>query len=201
MIHIPESERSILHEPQRRKPLPAGDSGLNIVSRRKQTMLNMLSIIFLGLLGFAGVLFSGNLDPSSLAGAGTTKWACNPTKPDSLGPFYEPSAPVRSSVDKGYVLNGTVKTAADCSALVKARIEFWLAGPDGKYDDAHRATVFSNESGRYRFESNFPPSYGSRPPHIHIRVTAEGYKPLVTQHYPSDGQTEAAFDLVLIPAA
>ncbi len=70
----------------------------------------------------------------------------------------------------------------------------------GQYDDEHRATVFSGNAGSYQFESNFPPSYSGRPPHIHVRVSAEGYGTLVTQHYPVQGQTEATFDLVLIPA-
>ncbi len=31
---------------------------------------------------------------------------CKPTQPDMLGPFYEPGAPVRTSVGSGYVLSG-----------------------------------------------------------------------------------------------
>ncbi len=124
---------------------------------------------------------------------------CEPTRPDMLGPFYEPNAPVRTSVGSGYVLSGSVLAAGGCEPVRDARIEFWLANPEGEYDDAHRATVFAGERGRYRFESNVPVSYGGRPPHIHIRVTAPGYRNLVTQHYPEAGQTEANFDLVLEP--
>ena len=126
-------------------------------------------------------------------------YPCPPTAPDSLGPFYAPGAPLRSSVGKGYVLGGTVKSAADCAPIPEAVIEFWLANPEGTYDDQHRATVFSGPAGTYRFESNPPVDYGYRPPHIHMRVTAEGYRPLVTQHYPGEGASEAQFDLVLIP--
>ncbi|MCA1847408.1 MAG: hypothetical protein LC704_00215 [Actinobacteria bacterium] len=117
-----------------------------------------------------------------------------------LGPFYEPNAPERTSVGSGYVLSGSVLAAGGCEPVRDARIEFWLANPEGEYDDAHRATVFAGERGRYRFESNVPVSYGGRPPHIHIRVTAPGYRNLVTQHYPEAGQTEANFDLVLFLA-
>jgi protocatechuate 3,4-dioxygenase beta subunit len=117
-----------------------------------------------------------------------------------LGPFYEPDAPVRTSVGSGYVLSGSVLGADGCEPVRDARIEFWLANPEGEYDDAHRATVLAGERGRYRFESNVPVSYGGRPPHIHIRVTAApGYRDLVTQHYPDAGQTEANFNLVLEP--
>ncbi len=125
---------------------------------------------------------------------------CRPTEPDMLGPFYKPNAPVRSSVGKGYVLEGKVKSSADCSPVKSARIEFWLSGPDGEYDDSHRATLYSDDSGEYRFESNFPKPYSGRPPHIHIRVTAANFKTLVTQRYPEKGKTAGYFDLVLVPA-
>jgi protocatechuate 3,4-dioxygenase beta subunit len=124
---------------------------------------------------------------------------CEPTRPDARGPFYEPNAPVRTSVGSGYVLSGSVLAAGGCEPVRDARIEFWLANPEGEYDDAHRATVLAGERGKYRFESNVPVSYGGRPPHIHIRVTAPGYRDLVTQHYPEAGQKEANFDLVLEP--
>lgn len=124
---------------------------------------------------------------------------CKPTAPDALGPMYKPDAPVRSSVGTEYVLAGRVKSSRDCAPIQGAKIEFWLAGPDKEYDDKHRATMISDASGAYRFESNFPPGYSGRPPHIHIRVSAAGFGTLVTQHYPKSGTTEAVFDLVLIP--
>ncbi len=124
---------------------------------------------------------------------------CAPTAADSEGPFYEPDAPVRSSVGLGYILTGTVQSTKDCAPIPNVQIEFWLANPAGMYDDEHRATVFANQSGSYRFESNFPPRYNFRPPHIHMRITADGFKPLVTQHYPKSDTTTASFDLVLIP--
>jgi protocatechuate 3,4-dioxygenase beta subunit len=74
-----------------------------------------------------------------------------------------------------------------------------MAGPDGEYIDDYRATVLTNESGEYGFESHLPPSYLRRPPHIHIRVTADGFNTLSTQHYPAEGSNKAEFDLVLIP--
>ena len=110
---------------------------------------------------------------------------CKPTTPDMLGPFYEPDAPVRTSVGSGYVLSGNVLAADECKPIRNARIEFWLANPRGEYDDAHRATVLADQRGEYRFKSNMPVSYGGRPPHIHVRVTAPGYEELVTQHYRS----------------
>ncbi len=135
-------------------------------------------------------------DSRAAAEGGPAK--CKPTQPDMLGPFYEPGAPVRTSVGSGYVLSGAVLGVEECKPIRDARIEFWLANPRGEYDDAHRATVLAGERGGYRFESNVPVSYGGRPPHIHVRVRAPGYEELVTQHYPERGQRKANFDLVLV---
>jgi protocatechuate 3,4-dioxygenase beta subunit len=140
----------------------------------------------------AGVLF--------LSGSGPA-WAavCPPTEPDMEGPFYTPNAPMRSSVGKGYVLKGIVRST-DCSPIPGATIELWLAGPDGVYSDAYRATIVADSAGVYRFESHVPTPYTGRPPHIHLRVSAKGYQVLITQHYPEAGKTEASFDLVLVPS-
>jgi protocatechuate 3,4-dioxygenase beta subunit len=123
---------------------------------------------------------------------------CPPTRADALGPFYKPGAPVRAKVGAGgYVLSGQVRNARTCRVIARARIEFWLVNEQGEYDDAHRATVFSRRNGRYRFESNRPVGYGGRPPHIHVRVTARGFRTLVTQHYPRGSRRSATFNLVL----
>ncbi len=95
---------------------------------------------------------------------------------------------------------GMVISSADCTPIASASIELWLTGPDGSYDDDHRATIFSDSSGQYRFESNFPPGYSGRPPHIHIRISATGFKTLATQHYPAAGRKAGKFDIVLVPS-
>ncbi len=124
--------------------------------------------------------------------------ACVPTRPDIQGPFYKPDAPVRTTVGTGHVLTGTVRSAAHCDPVAHARIEFWLAGPAGRYEDAYRATVVADAAGRYQFTSNFPPPYSGRS-HIHIRVSAPHHQVLVTQYYLKAGQTTGVFDLVLRP--
>lgn len=156
-------------------------------------MARLMVITILG-MGIAAILFS-----LVAGGAENLRSSCKPTSQDALGPFYKPNAPLRTSVGKGYVLSGLVKSSKDCSPIGGARIEFWLAGSDRQYDDDHRAAMLSDKSGAYRFESNFPPGYSGRPPHIHIRVTADGFKTLVAQHYPIKNQTQATFDLVMIP--
>lgn len=135
----------------------------------------------------------------TIPAAAASRKQCAPTQPDMLGPFYKAHAPVRSHVGKGYVLSGVVRSSADCAPIADATIEFWLTGPDGKYGDDYRATMYSGKDGAYRFESNRPLPYFGRPPHIHIRVSAKGFQTLVTQHYPAPETSSASFDLVLIP--
>jgi protocatechuate 3,4-dioxygenase beta subunit len=60
--------------------------------------------------------------------------------------------------------------------------------------------VIADDQGRYRFESDVPPAYAGRPPHIHLRATAAGHRFLVTQYYPPPGSAGGVFDLVLPPA-
>lgn len=129
----------------------------------------------------------------------TLPTTCVPTRPDAEGPFYKPNAPVRSRVDQGHLLSGIVRSATDCVPIAGARLEFWLAASNGQYDDDHRATMFSDSNGGYRFESNLPPPYAGRPSHIHIRASAEGFQTLITQYYPPAKETAGAFDLVLVP--
>jgi protocatechuate 3,4-dioxygenase beta subunit len=157
----------------------------------------LLSLFLISPILFSKSIFAENSD--MIAQQKKYSIGCTPTPPDALGPFYKSGAPLRDSVGKGYELNGRVLSSKDCAPIKEARIELWMAGPDGEYIDDYRAMVLTNESGEYGFESHLPPSYMSRPPHIHIRVTADGFNTLSTQHYPAEGSSNAEFDLVLIP--
>ena len=146
----------------------------------------------LAVVAFVGVALALGMSSGSDGAAG-----CVPTRANALGPFYEPGAPVRSKVGSGYVLSGRVLAARTCRPVARARIEIWLANPQGEYDDAHRATLVASRDGRYRLESNRPVAYSSRPPHIHLRITARGFRTLVTQHYPRAAKSTAVFNIVL----
>jgi protocatechuate 3,4-dioxygenase beta subunit len=130
-----------------------------------------------------------------------TQTICEATPEDEMGPFYKPGAPYRTSVGTGYLLQGTVKSTEDCQPIAAAMIELWMTGPEGQYGDPWRATLFSAKNGTYYFTSNAPTNFGNRRPHIHIRATAEGFAPLVTQHYPVSGAGEGLYDLVLTPVS
>lgn len=124
--------------------------------------------------------------------------ACRPTAPDMEGPFYTPNAPERDRTGRGLVVSGAVRSAAGCAPLPGARLEWWSADPAGGYDDGHRATQRAGETGRFRYETDFPGRYPGRPPHLHVRVTAPGHRPLVTQLYPRPGQSAVETDFVLV---
>jgi len=143
------------------------------------------------------ILVMGLLPPGTAA----QNFRCPPTPADADGPFYRPGAPVRSQIGSGYLLMGEVKSAANCAPIGGARIEIWMAGPDGLYDDRWRATIFAGNNGRYHFASHIPGQYGSRPPHIHLIANAPGFEELITQHYLVPGAGEAVFDLILIPTS
>lgn len=122
---------------------------------------------------------------------------CVPTPQDEIGPFYRPNAPLRSKIGSGYLLSGVVRDAVNCKPIAGARIEVWQAGPDGAYADSWRATLYTDQQGRYQIETNFPPPYARRPPHLHLLVDVKNYAGLITQHYPKAGTRKARFDLVL----
>jgi hypothetical protein len=90
-----------------------------------------------------------SLDPAFAATPG-----CAPTRPDSLGPFYEPNAPERDSTRQGLSISGIVRSAKDCHALGGARIEGWSANAHGDYDATHRATQQANSDGHYHYTTD-----------------------------------------------
>lgn len=157
------------------------------------------------LLGISGLFGFFALRPAGEPGVGAAEplvVACPPTPPDALGPFYVPGAPERSLVGAGgYVVSGVVRDSSTCQPVPGAQIEFWQVNEAGEYDDAHRATLFADSQGAYRFESNRPIAYSGRPPHIHVRVTAPGFQELVTQIYPDQlgAANEVEFALNLTP--
>jgi hypothetical protein len=140
---------------------------------------------------------AGPLHPGTMRGSGGSRYMHQQMHRRSPLADYKPGAPMRTSVGKGYILRGLVKDKH--GPVSGARLEFWLAGPDGRYDDAHRATVISDKEGSYQFESNFPPKTAAGPPQINLMVTATGHWDLIIKHYPKVGQTQGTRDLVLKP--
>jgi hypothetical protein len=117
---------------------------------------------------------------------------CSPTMSDDLSPTYKPGAPVRSVVGHGHILTGIVRSSVDCNPIAGVKLELWPEDPDGGHPDEYRATVFTDGSGAYRFECN-PTD------HIHMRISAQGYRTIASNAYHTEGKTEGTFDIVLEP--
>ena len=145
-----------------------------------------------------------------LTGTPVAAKTCRPTSAthpnEWRNPNYKPGAPVRTSVGTGHVLTGVVRSSADCGVIARARIELFQTAENGRYSNgvsswAGRATVFSRADGSYRFQGPFPTEYGGNRPHIHVYVTADGYRPLRTVYLPKAGETSGRFDFVLVEEA
>ena len=131
------------------------------------------------------------LIPSAVSGE------CRPTLTNIEGPYYVPGAPLRedlvpeASEGERLLIEGTV-FAADCRTPLKgATVELWQAGPDGSYDFSKeflwRGQAKTDEKGRYAFRTVVPGRYGDgrtfRPAHLHLKISHDRGRTLVTQVY------------------
>jgi protocatechuate 3,4-dioxygenase beta subunit len=139
------------------------------------------------------------------------------TPQDALGPYYPPAWSGEVDNDliefrgKSYsfgtqlLISGRVLSTGG-KPLGSVSIEIWQTDASGKYrhpgDDGEGPAergfqgfgrTLSDAQGRYRFRTIKPVLYGGRPPHVHFRVTAAGYRTLVTQLYFDGENTERSF--------
>ena len=149
----------------------------------KDAALGAVAISASGFISFNGTKYVGDCE----------------TTTDILGPFYRPGSPVRTNLvipnDPGIklLLSGKVKHDDCTTPFKKAKIEIWHCSAKGAYDNdsdefRYRATTFSDDEGKYFFNTILPVPYATgagnyRPAHYHLMITAEGYQPLITQLY------------------
>jgi protocatechuate 3,4-dioxygenase beta subunit len=142
--------------------------------------------------------FKGDRPAAHAAKPGLLK----PTPPDILGPFYKEGAPFifggEMVADPTLHLSGRVMDTD--GNPVGATLDFWQANEKGEYDlDGYhfRGKVQAEPGGCvYELHTARPGDYKISDPgqpeefrcaHIHVIVTAEGYKPLTTQlYFPDD---------------
>ena len=122
----------------------------------------------------------------------TSRLTCKPTLDDGVSPSYVPNAPERTVVGTGHIVTGVVLSSLDCQPIAHAKLEFWPEEEGKGHPDSSRATFYTDENGRYRFECN-PPE------HIHMRISAPDYKTIGINSYHPNGKTEGTFDIVLEP--
>ena len=128
---------------------------------------------------------------------------CYLTTDDILGPYYFENAPFRYVIahedepGQRLFISGNVKQN-DCeNSISGSLIEIWQANDEGCYgivEDCDtgnpendyfnlRGKFFSDSNGDYSFESILPGYYGSRPRHLHIKITTPDEEVLVSQLY------------------
>lgn len=138
------------------------------------------------------------------AGRASAEEPMAPTAGDMEGPFYIANVPVFDRLNRfgkpgeAMLIAGRVMNAvAQEEPVPGARLEMWQTDGNGVYHPAAngdyadfrdeeidmRAAVIADGAGRFEVMSLFPAEYWPRPPHIHYRISAEGFRPLVTQHY------------------
>jgi protocatechuate 3,4-dioxygenase beta subunit len=135
------------------------------------------------------------------AAASPVAFRCSPTPTDGFGPFGRGAPPVRAKIGAGHVLTGVVLSALDCKPLRGAQVQLWQSNAKGRYTPGLSATVITDRAGRFRFQGPYPASYEGRPPHIHLRVLADGHLPLLARYEPAQGARRGNLRLVLEPEA
>ena len=119
---------------------------------------------------------------------------CEPTPHRSTGTHYKPATEEKVNISKGVIVRGQILAAPYCTPVANAKIAHWQGGEEGRYRDYLYAYMFSDENGKYEFETEWP---NMPTPHIHFIITADGYNELETQWIGSERQKEINFDMVL----
>jgi protocatechuate 3,4-dioxygenase beta subunit len=168
---------------------------------------------------------------------------CGATEDNIEGPYYRPGAPFRNSLLDATTVGAPLRLrgrvlSLDCrSPLAGAMLDVWQADGAGHYDNdgslvqpaevfRMRGKVMCDEKGEFELWSLVPGRYlngrSYRPAHIHVKLAAEGHRPLTTQlYFPDDPYnasdpfirrslimdverasfgTAAHYDFVLLPA-
>jgi protocatechuate 3,4-dioxygenase beta subunit len=155
-----------------------------------------------------------------------------PTTSQSEGPFYPvEDIPVASTLYTGAHMGEELNVSGrvmnlDGSPVTGARIDVWQCDAQGIYrhpgaihkdrmDPGFRgfATLHTDNTGSYYFNTILPVPYTGRPPHIHLKFIVDGEHLLTTQLYlrgkggprglqidpvrDTTGQYKAKYDFVL----
>ena len=135
-----------------------------------------------------------------------------PTPSQPQGPFYPLIKPSETDIDLTKIKDGAVAIGTQVRIqgqvmydnefpIKNAYIEIWQACASGKYNHPqdpntaeidhnfqYYAEIYTNEQGNYSFLTIVPGPYPARanwwrPPHIHFKITAEGFEQTTTQLY------------------
>jgi protocatechuate 3,4-dioxygenase beta subunit len=111
------------------------------------------------------------------------------------GPFFTPNSPLKRNFaadaprGRRFTVAGHVLTT-DCRPVPGALIELWHADDAGDYDNRGyrlRGHQFSDDRGRWWFDTIVPGLYPGRTRHFHAKVQRPGGRVLTTQlYFPSE---------------
>jgi protocatechuate 3,4-dioxygenase beta subunit len=149
---------------------------------------------------------------AGVGAVGMTEETCRRTPPQMEGPFY-PVADIGRDADLVSLVPGGAEAEGQkirivgrvqdeaCRPVMGAHVEIWQACLSGKYDHPDDTSTNSldpafqywgravtDTNGQYAFRTIVPGAYLAapgryRPPHIHYKVKARGFRPLTTQLY------------------
>ncbi len=130
-----------------------------------------------------------------------TQVACSgvPTPPQTEGPYYKMNSPKRNDIANNIpgqklVITGLVLNKS-CKPIVNAWLDFWQADSNGEYDNIGfnlRGYQFTDENGMFRLETIMPAQYGTRPPHIHVKIKSEKGTSITSQlYFPDSSQNKS----------
>lgn len=168
-----------------------------------------------GLAGMATAVLAGVMRPLPAAAA------LMPTPPQTSGPFYPLTLPLDSDNDLVRVIGQAAEAAGtvahvggrvldlDGRPVGGARVEIWQCDANGRYHNVRDSRPGTEDpgfqgygqmltavDGGYRFRTIRPVPYPGRTPHIHFRISGNGFDSLTTQLYVA-GEPRNAGDSVL----
>lgn len=132
-----------------------------------------------------------------------------PTPDDVQGPYYRENAPMRENLfpagEQGTPISYEYNVVGvDGQPIEGATVDIWTADSQGVYDMESeefrgRARAQTNAEGASSFSAIRPGNYDLgldpntgerlfRPAHVHVKVSAPGHEPLLTQLYFADDQ-------------
>ena len=133
-----------------------------------------------------------------------------PVHEQTEGPYYKKDSPERIDIvengTKGekLVVEGRVLDK-EGRAIAGAWIDFWQADGKGEYDNNEyklRGHQHTDETGSYRLETVVPAMYGSRAPHIHVKLQANQLPEVITTqlYFPDENSNkeDPLFDQALV---
>lgn len=131
------------------------------------------------------------------------------TPSQTEGPYFTPDSPEKTDflsdspngermAIAGYVLTD------DCKPVAKAIVELWHADETGTYDNEGyklRGHQFTDDEGRWWFDTIVPGLYPGRTRHYHVKVQRPGASILTTQlYFPGEpgNNSDGIFDSALL---